>query len=196
MRIAKLLQLLLIGSLAFFFSACTSALPLAVDYKTTNYEGLMAETVAKMSSKISQLQKQREVVLVTDFVNVDKLQNKSRLGFLLSSSLKDTLSSKYDLTIREASLSKNFKMSQEGGLKLLSRNQREIDDNIYMENYAIVGTYTLTSRQLIVFVKIIDIYTGHVLGSASNRTRTTSEVIEMDKSEEEQRRGVYSPIVL
>lgn len=196
MKKAKLLSIILLSSLALFFSACSSALPLAVDYKTTNYEDLMEDTVQKMSSKIAKLKKQREVVLVTDFVNVEKLQNKSRLGFLLSSSLKDTLSSKYDLTIREASLGKNFKMSQEGGLKLLSRNQREIDDNIYMENYAIVGTYTLTSRQLIVFVKIIDIYTGHVLGSASNRTRATQEVIQMDKTADEQQPRVYSPMVL
>lgn len=196
MKIAKLFYLIFLSSLAILFTACSSSsLPLAVDYKTTNYEKLLNDTVEKMASKVQQLKKQNEVVMVTDFVNVDKLQNRSQLGFLLSSSLKDTLTSKYDLTIREASLSKNFKMSSDGGLKLLSRDQRDIDSSIYMENYAIVGTYTMTSKQLIIFVKIIDIYNGHVLGSASNRTRTNKELFELDKGEEEQRR-VYAPMTL
>lgn len=196
-KIAKRFQYLLLISLAVFFTACsTSDLPLLVDYKATDYDKLLQETVKKMSSKVNQLKKQNEVVLVTDFVNVDKLQNKSRLGFLLSSTLKDTLTSTYDLTFREVELSQNFKLSPNGGLKLLSRNQRDIDPNIYMENYAIVGTYTVTSKQLIIFVKIIDIYTGHVLGTASNRTRATEEIMELDINPEKKQRAVYSPFVL
>jgi hypothetical protein len=140
------------------------------------------------------LQKAQEVVLVTDFVNVDNLQNQSKLGFLLSSALKDTLTSKYDLTVREAKLGQHFKMGPQG-FKLLTKNHDEIDPNIEPQTaYAFVGTYTVTSKQLIVFTQIIDIYTGYVLGSTTNRTRVTKEILQMDK--QPRRTDIYSPTVL
>lgn len=196
MKIAKLLQYLTIICLAISFNACSNALPLALDFNTTDYERLVSKSVEKMAVKIKEIRKQNEVVLVTDFVNVDKLQNRSQLGFLLSSTLKDNLTSKYDLTFREVELSKNFGFGEQG-LKLLTRKQKDIDSTIYMENYAIVGTYTITARQLIIFIKVIDIYTGHVIASSSNRTRVTNEVKVLDKgNQQKKQRKIYAPFVL
>ena len=196
MKIAKLSQYFIIIGLAIFFNACTSSLPLSINLNSTNYEDLVSSAVDKMASKIKKLKKQKEVVLVTDFVNADNLENNSQLGFLLSSTLKDNLTSKYDLTIREIELSKNFRIGSQG-LKLLTRKSQDLDQNIYNENYAIVGTYSITSEQLIIFVKVIDIYNGHVIASSSNRTRATKEVKDLDRvPKEEKRRNVYTPLVL
>ena len=174
MKIAKLSQYFIIIGLAIFFNACSSSLPLSINLNSTNYEKLVSDAVKKMASKVEKLKKQNEVVLVTDFVNAQNLENNTQLGFLLSSTLKDNLTSKYDLSFREIELSKNFRFSSQG-LKLLTRKQKDVDSNIYMENYAIVGTYSITSQQLIIFIKVIDIYTGHVIASASNRTGTSHE---------------------
>ncbi len=195
MKITKLLKILTLSSLVVFFTSCSSIpLPLEVDYRATNYDALIENALQKASAKLAKLHKSREVVLVTDFVNVDNLENKSKLGFLLSSTLKDKLTSSHGLTVREVELSQNFKMGAQG-LKLLTREHKEIDPNLYDENYAVVGTYALTSRQLIVFIKIIDIYTGHVLATTSNKARMTKEMKELDRSPRKGPR-IYSPTVL
>lgn len=196
MKITKLFKTFFFASLVVFFTGCSSSsipIPLSLDAGATNYDELVGEALIKMQSKLATLKKNKEIVLVTDFVNVDKLQNKSKLGFLLSSTLKDNLSANYDLTIREAKLGKHFSMGEEG-LKILSNKHANVDPNLYYENYAIVGTYTLTSKQLIIFIKVIDIYNGHVLASTSTRTRLTEELKELDKTKS--KRVIYSPMVL
>lgn len=197
MKITELFKATILSSLVILLTACSPRdiiVPLDLDFNALNYDTFMDDTVKKMASKVQKLEKAREVVLVTDFVNVDDLQNQSKLGFLLSSALKDTLTAKYDLTIREAKLGQHFKMGPQG-FKLLSKNQNEIDPNVQpLTAYAFVGTYTVTSKQLIVFTQIIDIYTGHVLASTTNRARVTKEIKELDKKP--RRANVYSPTVL
>lgn len=195
MKIARLFKTLLFSSLVIFFTACSSIpLPLEVDYRATNYDALISNALKKASDKLAKLQKNSEVILVTDFVNVDDLENRSKLGFLLSSTLKDKLSANHGLTVREVETSQNLKMGSQG-LTLLSRDPSSIDPNLYDENYAVVGTYTLTERQLIVFIKIIDIYNGHVLTTTSNKARRTKEMQELDKRPSK-KRHIYSPTVL
>lgn len=195
MKIAKLIKTLLLSSLVVFVTACSSIpVPLEVDYRATNYDALISNALEKAADKLAKLEKNKEVVLVTDFVNVDDLQNRSKLGFLLSSTLKDKLSANHGLTVREVEASQNLQMGSQG-LRLLSRDISKIDPNLYDENYAVVGSYTLTQRQLIVFIKIIDIYNGHVLATTSNKARMTKEMQELDKRPT-QKRHIYAPTVL
>ena len=63
------------------------------------------------------------MVLVSDFVNLDKLKNRSQLGFLLSSMLKDKLSS-LDIIVREIELGKEFEIGN-SGFNLLTREKIE-----------------------------------------------------------------------
>lgn len=195
MKIAKLFKTLIFSSLVVFFTACSSIpVPLQVDYRATNYDALISDALKKASDKLAKLSKSKEVVLVTDFVNVDDLENRSKLGFLLSSTLKDKLNANHGLTVREVEMSQNLKMGSQG-LTLLSRDLSQLDPNLYDENYAVVGTYTLTQRQLIVFIKIIDIYNGHVIATTSNKARMTKEMQELDKRPKK-KRHIYSPTVL
>ena len=94
-----------------------------------------------------------DVVLVSDFVNIDKLKNHSKLGFLLSEKLKNELSSK-NILVKEVELSKNFIIG-EHGFNLLSRKSTNIHSSIENEQFAMVGTYSITDKRLILFIKLI-----------------------------------------
>ncbi|WP_228126533.1 FlgO family outer membrane protein [Candidatus Marinarcus aquaticus] len=133
-----------------------------------------------------------EVVLVSDFVNIDRLQNKSKLGFLLSETLKNVLSNQ-NIIIREVELSQNFEIG-EHGFNVLSRDHSEIDSNIYQERFAVVGTYSVTNKRLRIFVKLIDIYSGHILGSSSASTPMNSEIERLEHVPKEN--YIYRPMVL
>lgn len=197
MKTAKLINLIILAVIAVFFTSCTEKIrmPLVLDYNATNYDHFIQEALKKSQKQLQKLSKQQEVILVSDFVDLDNLQNHTKLGFLLSSILKDNLTSKYNLIIREVELNKNFTLGTQG-LKLLTRKQKDVDSKIYNENYALVGTYTLTEKQLIIFIQIIDIYTGHVIASSSNRTRATDEIRKTNKSMYQPKRTIYEPMHL
>jgi PBP1b-binding outer membrane lipoprotein LpoB len=61
--------------------------------KNTNFDSMLNDMVKKSAMKIKKNVAYDEVVLVSDFVNLDNLKNRSQLGFLLSNLLKDRLSS-------------------------------------------------------------------------------------------------------
>lgn len=120
-----------------------------------------------------------EVVLVSDFVNLSRLENPSRLGFLLSDSLKHELSSK-NIIIRQVEFGRDFTIGQHG-FKMLTRDQKKINKNtVDAVSYALVGTYMITNKKLIVFVKLIDVETGYILSSSQEHTFLTQEIIELE----------------
>ena len=134
-----------------------------------------------------------EVVLVSDFVNLASLENPSKLGFLLSDSLKNSLSTK-GILIRQVEFGKDFTIGKHG-FNMLTRNQNRIQKNVVnSESYAIVGTYTITSKKLILFVKVIDPQTGYILSSAQEETVLTKEILELNAIP--RNNYIYQPLVL
>ena len=93
--------------LVFFLTSCSYKNPIS---GTNNFHSLVSKLVDESASKIKQNVSPSDVILVSDFVNVDKLKNKSQLGFLLSSMLKDSLVSK-DIIVREIELGKEFDLA-------------------------------------------------------------------------------------
>jgi len=176
---------------ALFISACAS---LSLDTQATNYEVLISKLVSKSSKKIEKTITAKDILLVSDFVNLEKLENRSKLGFILSNMLKNELSSKYNITIKEVELAKHFKIGSQG-FKILSRRSQEIDNNIGSSEYVLVGTYSITPKQLILFIKLVDIYNGNILTSSTIRTKTTNEIIQLE-STNKKRRIIYNPLVL
>jgi TolB-like protein len=174
--------------LATFFSGCVY---MNID-GSSNFERLLTSMVESSYKKLKMNIEQDEVILVSDFVNIDQLQNHSKLGFLLSETLKDVLSNQ-NIIIREVELGQNFKLGQHG-FNVLSREHSEIDPNIYKERFAVVGTYSITDKRLRIFIKLIDIYTGHILGSASESTFMTSEIEKLEQVPKKQ--YIYTPMVL
>lgn len=159
---------------------------------SNDFERMVNALVEDSYKKLKMNIEKDEVVLVSDFVNIDRLQNKSKLGFLLSETLKNVLSNQ-NIIIREVELSQNFEIG-EHGFNVLSRDHSEIDPNIYQERFAVVGTYSVTNKRLRIFVKLIDIYSGHILGSSSASTPMNSEIERLEHVPKEN--YIYRPMVL
>ena len=136
-----------------------------------------------------------DVVLVSDFVNLDKLHNRSELGFLLSDMLKDKLSS-LDIIIREVEFRKEFVLGK-SGFNLLSRDKDKIlRDVVDTARYTVVGTYSITSKSLNVFIKLIDIQTGNILSSSYERTDIDEEILGLEGEDEKNSPTLRPHVVL
>ena len=185
---------LFLTSILFMFvlTSCTS-----VFSKKTNEPDDFMYAISKMTKntylKVSSLTDKNEVILVSDFVNIDNLKNNSKLGFLLSETLKNELSSK-NVLVKEVKLGKNFKFGQHG-LTILSRNLKEINSDAVDERFAMVGTYSITHKRLILFIKFIDIRTGHILSSSSSSVSMNKEISNLD-GQTKSTRDIYQPLTL
>ena len=174
-RLVKQIIVLLI--LTFSFNSCAYKYPLN---GSNNFHALISSMVDESSQKIKRHVGMGEVVLVSDFVNLDKLQNRSQLGFLLSSMLKDKLSS-LDIIVKEIELGKEFEFGP-SGFNLLTREKERIITNKVKSKYAVVGTYSISSRSLNVFIRLIDIQTGNILSSSYGRTDIDDEILGLEGS--------------
>lgn len=159
-----------------------------------DFNSLINQLIIKTSARLDKYLLNDEVVLVSDFVNIDKLENRSKLGFLLSEHLKDALLTR-GIIVRQVELGENFTIGK-GGLNLLTRQQQRINKKTVDENkYAVVGTYTITTEALIVFVKLIDITNGNILASANSRTSVDNEILELEGLKK-QKELVFPPRVV
>jgi hypothetical protein len=150
---------------------------------TNDFHSLVSQLVDDSAKKIKKHTMIDDVVLVSDFVNLDKLENRSELGFLLSDILKDRLVS-LNILVREVEFGKEFELGP-SGFNLLTRNQSEIiSKTVDIERYAVVGTYSITSRSLNLFIKLIDIRTGHILASSYERTGIDEEILQLEGTEQ------------
>ena len=177
--LGKLKYLTISIFLVLFFTSCSYKNPLM---GTNNFYYLASKLTDESASKIKKNLSPQDVVLVSDFVNLDKLKNKSQLGFLLSSMLKDSLVSQ-NIIVREIELGKEFEYGQ-SGFNLLTRNKDKIAaDKITKEKYAVVGTYSITNRSLNIFIKLIDIRNGNILSSSYERTDIDDEILSLEGSQ-------------
>ena len=174
LRVMKLVIISLLFSI--LFTSCAYKNPINGN---TNFHSLVSKLVDDSSIKIKKNLQANDVVLVSDFVNLDKLKNKSQLGFLLSSMLKDKLVS-LDILVREIELGKDFELGKTGFIVLTRQKDKIITDKIVNSRYAVVGTYSITSRSLNVFIKLIDVNTGYILSSSFTRTDIDDEILGLE----------------
>ncbi|RXJ85679.1 hypothetical protein CRU93_10785 [Arcobacter sp. CECT 8985] len=159
---------------------------------STSFNRLVDSMVQKTVKKLKKELYLTDTVLVSDFVNIDRLKNRSKLGFLLSSTLKDRLLAN-NITVKEIELRKHFALGP-NGFTALSRDTNEINSTINDARYAFVGTYSITTKTLIVFIKLIDLETGNILLSSQESTIVTDEILDLERKN--QIEDVYTPIVL
>jgi TolB-like protein len=157
-----------------------------------NFQAMLRALVEKSYEKFDKNIFKDETVLVSDFVNLDRLQNHSKLGFLLSDSLKNSLLNK-NILVREVELSNDFRIGNHG-FNVLSRNVNKINNEVINENFAVVGTYSVTTKRLIVFIKLINIRTGTILSSSSASTLIDEEILDLERTPDA--RTTYAPLVL
>jgi len=177
----KVLKLVAFTSfLALFLSSCTHK---NFINGTNDFHSLVSELVYDSAKKIKSHTMIDDIVLVSDFVNLDELKNRSELGFLLSDILKDRLVS-LNILVREVEFGKEFEIG-ESGFNVLSRDQNKIVSKIVdKERFAVVGTYSITSRSLNLFIKLIDIRTGNILASSYERTDIDEEILQLERKAE------------
>ena len=166
--------------------------------KNTNYDSMINDMVKKSAIKIKKNVAYDEVVLVSDFVNLDNLKNRSQLGFLLSNLLKDRLSS-LDVIVKEIELGKEFEFGPSGFNLLTREKNRILSDNV-KSRYAVVGTYSISNKSLNLFIKLIDINSGNILSSSFARTDLDSEILDLEgisqNRDMEFRNSIRRPMVL
>ena len=176
----RVLKLVIISSLfSLLFTSCAYKNPI---HGSNNFHSLVSKLVDDSANKIKKNLQADDVVLVSDFVNLDKLKNKSQLGFLLSSMLKDSLVS-LNIIVREVEFGKEFEFGK-SGFNLLTREKDRILSDKVKSRYAVVGTYSITSRSLNVFIKLIDINTGYILSSSYARTDIDDEILGLEGNSE------------
>jgi len=150
--------------------------------------------VDKSEVKLKKYITNEDIVLVPDFVNLNKLKNRSKLGFLLCDYLKNSLSRK-NITVRQVELSKEFHFGV-NGFNLLTRIQKDMSRKYVKSQYAIVGTYSITTQSLITFIKLIDINNGNILSSVSANMPVTEEVLNLEYKKAKVKPYVATPLVL
>lgn len=186
-------KLCLIMVLVFITGCSIPTLRYNTELMNTNYDEIISNLLRKASYQIFPNMTMDEVLIVSNFAETTTLRSNTKLSFILSDMLKNQLVSKYSYTIREIELSKNFRFGEEG-FKVLTRDSSSINDSVIGARYAVVGTYTITKNQLLLFLKLINIRDGLVLASSSYSTDLTQEIKDSNKQTIQQ--PIYQPMTL
>jgi len=189
----------------FSFTSCSSLAP-AFDFvsqsqyeSSTNFSALGDNLVKQMSNKIKASYKntRNKICVITDFVNIETLQNKSRLGFVLSNELRSSMSKKFpNIKIRTLTLSQDISIGKDG-VNVLSRTLTQLkNQKIKGIRYILVGTYTLTDKKMLVFLRLVDYFTGDTLATVSQSTVLTKEIDKLDNHRDKKYPKIRRPFVL
>ena len=140
--------------------------------KITDFKEPTEKLVLQMNDKLLAISPRiiDKYLYVTDFMNIKNLNTTSELGLFLSSEVKSNIAKFYGYKVKELEYMKYFKLDDTGS-KLLSRDTKDIL-NDFEKTYALVGTYVITQRQVILYLKLIEMKSGVVIS-------TTSESIEI-----------------
>ena len=160
---------------SLFFTACSQNNTLLYSQTDQSIKGFHTVSVKNIyirydaiaNEAVESIFKKMDIpkrIIVTDFVDVTSLDNYSRLGYVLSNNIKNSIINNYHTDVVEAEVSKYFKISA-NGLKILSRDIEKLRATNFQVQYAVVGSYTYTKNEFIVFVKLIDLKTGIIKGS-------------------------------
>lgn len=118
-------------------------------------------------------------IYVTDFVNESNLENRSQLGFLLSNQVKVNLlksNCTKNVSIKAFNLANNLKIGNNGA-KILSRDLKDLKiQSIEDDKQIVVGSYIITNKQLILFLKLINLSDGNTVISSTSSLGITSEI--------------------
>ncbi len=119
----------------FFLTGCSLA-PIDKSFDKTIYEtstdfsDLTDSLMEELSSRTSEISYYTsDSLIITDFVNINSLDNKSTLGFILSNELKTSLNKRFpNMSLKELTLGKDIKIGS-NGVKILSRKLKELKTN-------------------------------------------------------------------
>jgi hypothetical protein len=173
-------QISLIAIIMLFTACSIPSLRYNTELMNTNYDEIISELLQKASYQIFPNMEMDEILIVPNFAETTTLKSNTRLSFILSDTLKNRLVSKYSYGVREIELSRNFRFGDEG-FKVLTRDSKNINNTVINSRYAVVGTYTVTKNQLLLFLKFINIRDGLILAASSYSTDLTQEITDSNK---------------
>lgn len=166
---------------------------------TTDFHQLTQELLKDLAPTILSIKnKKRDIspLYVTDFVNIENLDNSSKLGFILSDELKTNITQDINWPIYQIEYAKFLKVGT-NGTKLLSRDVSDLKyKNMDDTTYALVGTYAITQRQFLIYVKLINLQNGVILKSSTQRISLTDEIINLEQKATEISPQVYTPLTI
>jgi TolB-like protein len=166
---------------------------------TTNFHLVTRDLLKDLSATVLDIKSKKRTLsplYVTDFVNLESLSNRSKLGFILSDELKTNITQDLNWPIYQIEFSKYLKVGQTG-TKLLSRDATDLKYKSMDENtYALIGTYAITQRQLLLYLKLVNLKNGVILKSATKRLTLTDEITHLEKKKDEIQRQIYQPVIL
>lgn len=171
--------------LAFLFNGCSAITVPANDYHedVTDFKFITSKLI---SSSFCNKINQNTTLYVTDFVNESNLENKSELGFLLSNELKVNIlrsGCAKNVTIKTFDLGHSLKIGQNGS-KILTRDFQQLKiQNIEDDKQMAVGSYIITNKQLILFLKLINLRDGDTVISSTGSSPLTSEIKDLEGME-------------
>lgn len=107
----------------------------------------------------------RDAVVVPDFVDVHTLQP-DRMGVALGDLFRASIFNICRVPIRQAELSRNFKLNP-GGLTALTRNPAEVREKAFPASVAMIGTYNLDGNKLTLIARRVDVETATFMAVVS-----------------------------
>ena len=193
-------QIILAIPLLFLLSGCSTIIKENEDtisfkniqlMNSTNFEWITYNLLSPMCEDIQAKTKGVMPIYVVDFVNLDSLQNQSELGFILSNNIKSQVTQKCNTPIYSLEYAKYLKMGKNGS-SMLTRDTNEMAATKMNKNtYALVGSYMITQRQLITYLKMIDLNSGLILKSVTDRATLTEEVQRLESTKRMQQNAQH-----
>ncbi len=172
--------------LFFFFSGCSVGSLNNVDSTSESVTDFKFLTSKLVSSSFCDKINSNTSLYVTDFVNESNLDNKSELGFLLSNELKVNIlksNCTKNVAIKTFNLGSNLKIGQNGA-KILTRDLQQLKiQNIEDDKQIVVGSYVITNKQIILFLKLINLQNGDTIISSTSSSLLTSEIKDLEGME-------------
>ena len=191
-----MIKIFLLAFTLLFFTSCSNSLSsLYSSDNSINFSNFTNSLTKNICHKIED----NSVVFITDFVNESNLQNKSQLGFLLSNELKVNIlnpNCTNNIAIKELQIAKHIKIG-DNGTRILTRQSDELKaSSVLDDNLALVGTYIITQKQIIIFLKLIDLNTSQTISSSSATRKITQEIKSLEGIQKPAEPIRYRPIVL
>ena len=205
----NLKQLISISLLSLLFTACANIPTYTSKVKkyfvnpdtTIDFKDITYDLTKNICSKLDR----EKVIYITDFVNEDNLKNQSKLGFLLANQTKVNLqdeSCASNILIQDLQLADNLKISKHGS-RILTRDINELKVlDIKEDKKILTGSYIITSNQIILFLKLINLDDGTTISSTTTSRILNDEFKQLEglktskDEKKENRNNIYRPFHL
>lgn len=174
------------------------------DKDYTNFTSIVDSLTSPICDKLED----DSIVYITDYVNEKDLKNRSQLGFVLSSQTKVSIlkaSCSNDIKLQDLQLAKNLRIGQNGS-RILTRDINSLKNtNIKDDKQLLAGSYIITNKQILFFLKLINLRTGNIISSSTTSRKISSEIKALEGIKErkkvqkkvmEKDSDIYTPIHL